>query len=92
MKATEAALENSRVMLSYTVMQSPLNGRTGNLDVKQGNVVSTNTSLMTINQVEPIYVTFSVPEDQLKLISKGQKVIVSDQDNASTADRCVDVY
>ncbi len=82
-KATEASLENARVMLSYTVIQSPLNGRTGNMDVKQGNVVSTNTSLITINQVEPIYVTFSVPEDQLKLIGKGQKVIVSAQDNAS---------
>jgi multidrug efflux system membrane fusion protein len=82
-KATEAALENARVMLDYTAIRSPLNGRTGNLDVKQGNVVSTNSSLITINQVEPIYVTFSVPEDQLKSISKGQKVIVSAQDDAS---------
>lgn len=82
-KATEAALENSKVMLTYTVMRSPLDGRTGNLDVKQGNVISPNASLMTINQVQPIYVTFAVPESQLKSVSKGQKVMASTQDDSS---------
>ena len=82
-KATEAAGENAKVTMGYTVIRSPLNGRTGNLDVKLGNVVSANTSLMTINQVEPIYVTFSVPEDQLGSVSKGQMVMVSPQDDAS---------
>ncbi len=82
-KATEAGVENSKVMLGYTVIRSPINGRTGNLDVKQGNVISPNTSLMTINQVQPIYVTFSVPEAQLKSVAKGQKVMVSAQDDAS---------
>jgi membrane fusion protein, multidrug efflux system len=61
MKATEAAMENTKVMLGYTAIRSPLDGRTGNLDVKQGNVVNTNMALMTINQVEPIYATFAVP-------------------------------
>jgi membrane fusion protein, multidrug efflux system len=85
MKATEAIVENAKVMMGYTVIRSPLDGRTGNLDVKQGNVVNTNSSLMTINQVEPIYVTFAVPEDRLKSVKKGQKVIVSAQDDASVS-------
>jgi multidrug efflux system membrane fusion protein len=76
-EATKASLENAKVMLEYTVIRSPLDGRTGNMDVKQGNVIMSNTSLTTINQVEPIYVTFSVPEAQLKSISKGQSVMVS---------------
>jgi len=42
-----------------------------------------HTSLMTINKVEPIYVTFSVPEDRLKSVSKGQTVMVSAQDGTS---------
>jgi multidrug efflux system membrane fusion protein len=64
--ASKAAVENARVMLSYTTIRSPITGRTGNLAVKQGNVVTANTSeLMTIAEVEPIYVTFSVPESQL---------------------------
>ena len=82
-KATEAAGENAKVTMGYTVIRSPLNGRTGNLDVKLGNVIGANSSLMTINQVEPIYVTFSVPEDQLNLIRKGQMVMVSPQEDAS---------
>ncbi len=80
-EATKAALENAKVMLGYTVIRSPLNGRTGNLDAKQGNVVSTNTTLLTINQVEPIYVTFSVPEARLKAIRKSQTVTAATQDN-----------
>jgi len=69
--ATKAAVENMRVMLSYTTIRSPINGRTGNLAVKQGNIVSANTSeLMNIAEVEPIYVTFSVPESQLSDIKK----------------------
>ena len=61
--ASQAAVENAQVQLSYTTIRSPIDGRTGNLTVKQGNVVTANSmDLMTINQVEPIYVTFSVPE------------------------------
>ena len=64
--ASKAAVENAQVMLSYTTIRSPITGRTGNLAVKQGNVVAANTTeLMTIAEVEPIYVTFSVPESQL---------------------------
>jgi len=64
--ASKAAVENAKVMLSYTTIRSPITGRTGNLAVKQGNIVTANTSeLMTIAEVEPIYVTFSVPESQL---------------------------
>jgi multidrug efflux system membrane fusion protein len=64
--ASKAAVENSKVMLSYTTIRSPITGRTGNLAVKQGNIVAANTTeLMTIAEVEPIYVTFSVPESQL---------------------------
>ncbi len=67
--ASRAAVENARVQLSYTKIVSPIDGRTGNLTVKQGNVVTANNlELVTINQVEPIYVTFAVPEAQLPAI------------------------
>jgi membrane fusion protein, multidrug efflux system len=57
------------VQLGYTKIYSPITGRTGNLTVKQGNVVTANNmEMMTINQVEPIYVTFAVPESQLTAI------------------------
>jgi multidrug efflux system membrane fusion protein len=64
--AAAAAVDQARVQLSYTKIPSPIDGRTGNLNIKQGNVIAANGSeLMTINQVEPIYVTFAVPEAQL---------------------------
>jgi multidrug efflux system membrane fusion protein len=83
-EATRAAVENAKVMLGYTVIRSPLDGRTGNIDVKQGNVISPNTTLMTITQLEPIYVTFSVPEARLKEIRKSQPVMVSTQDDPTS--------
>jgi multidrug efflux system membrane fusion protein len=64
--ADKAAISNAQVQLSYTTIKSPLDGRTGNLTIKMGNVVTANTTdMITINQVEPIYVTFSVPEARL---------------------------
>jgi multidrug efflux system membrane fusion protein len=69
--ASTATAENAKVQLGFTTIYSPINGRTGNLTVKQGNVVTANNmDMMTINQVEPIYVTFSVPESQLTAIKK----------------------
>jgi multidrug efflux system membrane fusion protein len=69
--ASKAAIDNARVQLSYTEIKSPIDGRTGNLTVKQGNVVmANNMELVTINEVEPIYVTFSVPESQLPAIKR----------------------
>src|ERR1019366_1214230 len=69
MGASAAAFETAKVNLSYTAIASAINGRTGNLTVKQGNVVTANaTSLISINQVEPIYVTFAVPENHLAAI------------------------
>jgi multidrug efflux system membrane fusion protein len=69
--ASKATAENAKVQLSYTDIPSPIDGRTGNLTVKEGNVLGANNmDLMTINQIEPIYVTFSVPEAQLPSIKK----------------------
>ncbi len=78
--ATRANLDNIKVQFGYTSIKSPIDGRTGNLNVKEGNVVNANSmDLMTINQVQPIYVTFSVPEARLPEIRKGQLVMVTEQ-------------
>jgi multidrug efflux system membrane fusion protein len=62
-KADEANIRNMKAQLGYTVIYAPITGKTGNLAVKQGNIVVANqTVLMNITQVEPIYVTFAVPE------------------------------
>jgi multidrug efflux system membrane fusion protein len=67
--ADQAALDRAKLQLEYCTIRSPIDGRTGHLMVKQGNVVKANdVDLVTINQIHPIYVTFSVPETNLRLI------------------------
>jgi multidrug efflux system membrane fusion protein len=69
--ADQANIANAEVQLGYTSIKSPIDGRTGNVTVKQGNVVPPNTTeLVTINQIEPIYATFAVPESKLNDVKK----------------------
>src|SRR6185369_1488250 len=65
--ADKAAVETAKINLEYTAIYSPINGRTGNIGVKAGNLVKANDVpiLVTINQIEPIYVSFAIPEQQL---------------------------
>jgi multidrug efflux system membrane fusion protein len=72
-KADAALVEQSRVKLGYCYLRSPIDGRTGNLSVNRGNIVKENdTKLLVINQITPIYVTFSVPEQRLAEIRQYQ--------------------
>jgi multidrug efflux system membrane fusion protein len=69
-RADEAAIENARVNLSYTLIRAPITGRTGAVNLKRGNVVKSNEGtsgvpLVTITQMRPIYVNFTVPERHL---------------------------
>ncbi len=66
-RADKGALENAKVQLVYASIYSPINGRTGNLIVHQGNMIKANDNppLVNINQVQPIYVTFTVPQQYL---------------------------
>lgn len=65
--ADKAAVDTARINLEYTSIFSPIDGRTGTVGVKEGNLVKANDVpiLVTINQIEPIYVTFSIPEQRL---------------------------
>lgn len=68
--ADRATVQNAQLQLSYCDIRSPMNGRTGSLQVHAGNLVKANdtTPLVTINQVTPVYVTFAVPESALNAI------------------------
>jgi multidrug efflux system membrane fusion protein len=65
--ADKAAVETAKINLEYTSIYSPITGRTGSIGVKVGNLVKANDVpiLVTINQIEPIYVAFAIPEQQL---------------------------
>jgi multidrug efflux system membrane fusion protein len=69
--ADEAAINRAELNVEFTSIRSPIDGRTGNLLVKEGNVVKApDDSLVTVNQIHPIYVTFSVPEQDLPAIRR----------------------
>jgi multidrug efflux system membrane fusion protein len=70
-QADEAAVRSARVQLSFCSVISPIDGRTGSLLVNEGNIVKANeTVLVTINQLAPTYVSFSVPELYLPQIRR----------------------
>jgi len=75
-KADQAAVENLQLQLGYCSIRSPVSGRTGSLLIQKGNLVKgndENKSLLTVHQIEPIYVTFAVPEQHLGDINRRAK-------------------
>jgi multidrug efflux system membrane fusion protein len=71
-RASEAALENARLQLEYSTIRAPISGRTGKIAIQLGNLVKANdtVSLVVINQVAPVYLSFAVPEQYLGPIRK----------------------
>lgn len=71
--AQQAAVDSAKLQLEYTTIKSPINGRTGNLTAKPGNLVTADsTELITITQVTPVYVTFSLPAVHLDEVKHHQ--------------------
>ncbi len=68
-QADKAQVDNAKLQLSYCYIDAPVSGRTGSLLVQPGNIVSINqpnsTTLINIQEIQPIYVQFSVPEQYL---------------------------
>ncbi len=65
--ADKAVVENARLQLKYCYIYSPISGRTGDLITHEGNLIKANADspMVVINRVQPIYVTFAVPEQNL---------------------------
>ena len=67
-----AAITNAELNVEFTSIRSPVDGVTGNLLVYPGNIVKApDDSILTINQIHPIYVSFAVPEQVLPEIKNG---------------------
>lgn len=74
-KADQANVAKARVDLTYTDIRAPISGRLGRILIQPGNVVKANDSsaLATINQIEPIYVSFALPSALLGRLQAAQK-------------------
>jgi len=73
-KEGQAAVETGRLNLEYTSIRSPIEGRTGHRLVDQGNVVKANdTSLLTIERLDPIYVDFTITQNDLTEVQRSMR-------------------
>lgn len=95
-KADQASIDNATALLGYTQITAPIDGRTGIRLVDQGNLVraSANAAIVTITQIRPIAVLFSLPQQQLGRVNKaaaeGQLGVEAlGPDNATIVDRGV---
>ncbi|MBF0508140.1 MAG: efflux RND transporter periplasmic adaptor subunit [Deltaproteobacteria bacterium] len=76
-KADKATIDNARLQLSYCYIYAPITGKTGSLSSYAGNMIKNNEDnpMVVINQIQPIYVNFAVPEqylpDIMKFMAKG---------------------
>ncbi len=73
-KLDEAALTQARLNVEYSTVESPLDGVTGKVLVDAGNVVNANTTkLVNIRQLSPLYIDFSVSEQDLERIREAKQ-------------------
>jgi multidrug efflux system membrane fusion protein len=71
-RSDKAAVEYARLQLSYCSIHAPIDARAGSLMINEGNLVKANdsTPLVVINQIQPVYVSFAVPERELAAIKR----------------------
>ena len=64
LKVEQANLEGLKLQLSFTEIRAPISGRVGRILVQPGNLIKANdtTSLLVLNQLAPIYVSFALPQ------------------------------
>ena len=69
-KADRAAESSAKINLGYTTITAPVGGRLGLRAVDAGNIITPSDAagLVTITQITPIYVVFSIPQDQIPSI------------------------
>jgi multidrug efflux system membrane fusion protein len=69
--ADEAAVKTAQLNVEYCKIYSPMDGRTGSVMIKPGNLVKVaDVPIVVINQVSPIHVDFTVPQEYLPKIKK----------------------
>jgi multidrug efflux system membrane fusion protein len=71
LQSDQAAIESAQATLDYTTIEAPIDGRTGIRNVDIGNIVSSSdtTGIVTLSQIKPISVVFSVPQQQLARVN-----------------------
>ncbi|MFH0843916.1 MAG: efflux RND transporter periplasmic adaptor subunit [Pseudomonadota bacterium] len=89
-KADQAAIENHLLQLNYCRIKAPISGRTGSILIQRGNLIKGNDEnkfLVTINQIQPVFITFAVPEKFLDEINRamGKRMLTVQASTSSSS-------
>ncbi len=94
LKSDAAAVVSATAVLDYTRILAPIDGRTGLRQVDEGNIVRAagDASIVTITQVQPISIMFTLPQQSLPVVSRASAAAAllaeaMDADNRTVLDR-----
>jgi multidrug efflux system membrane fusion protein len=89
----QAQIDINQLQLDYATIRSPIDGRLGAKLVDAGNLVHANDTngIVIVSQIQPVFVTFSIPQDALPVVRQQQKrqslkVIALNQDGSEILD------
>jgi multidrug efflux system membrane fusion protein len=97
-KSDEAAVKAAQLNLGYCTITAPIEGRTGSLMIQPGNLVkASDVAMVVINQINPIYVNFTVPQSYLPEVKRNMangklQVMVTVPDDAGPQEQGVLVF
>lgn len=74
---SQAAVESDKVMIAQKKIRAPFAGKIGIRQVNVGQYITTGTAIVSLQALEPLYVDFSLPEQNLPLLHKDQKVTIN---------------
>ncbi|PPV06714.1 membrane fusion protein [Xanthomonas bromi] len=73
--ANDAQMRSAQVQLQFTRVTAPIDGIAGIRGVDVGNIVSSTSTIVTLTQIRPIYVSFNLPERELQAVRSGQAAV-----------------
>jgi RND family efflux transporter MFP subunit len=90
----QAALKQAEINFAYTDIRAPIAGRTGSLGARSGNLVAPGdtTPLVVINQMQPILVQYSIPQQSLSELRRYQaqhsiRIFITNEDGSGDLGR-----
>ena len=74
LKAKQAAVAQQEVNVSKKQLRAPFSGRAGIITVNPGAYLNSGTTIVTVQQLDPVFVDFHLPQRNLAELKVGQKV------------------
>ena len=76
-KARQAAVAQQQVVIAKKQLRAPFDGRAGIITISPGDYLAAGTTVVTVQQLDPLYVDFNVPQGELGRLKVGQPVTLS---------------